>query len=328
MSQFTCYKSGLALTVPLFSISLPASAHYQHPIFSLSQKQLMSMIPRQSSYTPEEQYLYFLALLDSTELVHWKHNAQLTTESLAVAYQFSNQLIQLLGQINIIKHPAFACPQLVIYKENANLSSVSGFLHGLESAIQDWKSAYRSVSLSAKLARRKEVLEYWIKDPQKDMLKFSYILADWASLALQFPTHQYKNKSITCSAYWQQIIVACCSNSRIFEIPTADLLALIDYCEVNIEQGSIYSHALLSHLYTGRDKQKDFLGFGQVTYTVLTSGTSIETANKLAIISNAPTTQPIPDQYPSKLSYLKAKLAYDMAIKAKLEELGSQSESI
>ena len=49
----------------------------------------------------------------------------------------------------------------------------------------------------------------------------------------------------------------------------------------------------------------------------MTADTSVETANKLAIVQNAPTELPVRINYPSQFAYIKAKLAYDMAQHAK-----------
>jgi hypothetical protein len=234
-------------------------------------------------------------------------------------------MLHVVGKANIITHPSFKLPQVRMTRENCQLQSMDGWLYSIEEAFKEWNSTYKSISVTAKLARRKEVLEVWIKNPQKDIKEFGYILADWASVALQFPSNTVKGKNgLTVSEYWKQIIVSCATDFDIFSIPTADLNTLIDYCETTLEMGSIYSHALLQHLYEGRKKQSNFLGFGDTdmegSYRILDSGTSIELANKLAIIDAAPLELPTQGAYPNKLAYLKAKLRYDMAARHRLEQ--------
>ena len=145
-------------------------------------------------------------------------------------------------------------------------------------------------------------------------------------MALQFPNGKLRARGgITVNEYWKSIIVACATEMDIFTVDSADLNALIEYCETNLEMGNIYSHALMQHLYEGKRKKSNFLNSGDVdmegTYRILESGTSIEIANKIAIIEAAPTEMPVPSNYPNKLAYLKAKLRWDMASKHKAEQL-------
>ena len=109
-----------------------------------------------------------------------------------------------------------------------------------------------------------------------------------------------------------------------FNTPLADIKEIKDYCECNIPLGSIHSHKLFEVLKEGISRHVDYLGMSELSlgYTLLDSeGNAVtDTRGKDSvnnIVSSAPEALPVREEYPDSLSFLKAKIAYKIAVKQK-----------
>jgi hypothetical protein len=61
--------------------------------------------------------------------------------------------------------------------------------------------------------------------------------------------------------------------------------------------------------------QRDFFGNLDTSFIVLSPDTSVEDANKVALMATAPSELPVRGKYATLAGYLKAKIAYDMVQK-------------
>jgi shikimate kinase len=89
---------------------------------------------------------------------------------------------------------------------------------------------------------------------------------------------------------------------------------LIEYCEENIDEfstGSIFSNQLFTCLQEGLSSLNDFysLGFTQL------DASQAEQETIIKIIESAPAKEPVKSDYPNSFAYLKARMAWDSAIK-------------
>jgi hypothetical protein len=321
--KILCAYSGLQFNVDHFPASLSAR-ECVHPIFYISQKKLLGYTGKWARHelTDTDSYLLFLALLNSTELVEWRVPAVQTARTTSLIANNMESLAQIVGRINLIKHPAFVLSRIAITPESKSLDTVKYWIQNWEQAFVDFETGYRDAKKHDRLVVRESALQKLIKDPNKELRIIAKSLADWAADAGDFPVTTVLARDMktpmSLSDYWKQIILACVNEEKIFNIRKADLEELIEHCEENIEAGTIYHHALMTVLRGGLKKQINYLGLGDIditssTYRILDTDTSVENANKLALIDSAPKEKPVESAYPSRIAYLRARLKYDMA---------------
>jgi len=320
--RILCAYSGLEFKVEHFPATL-VSREICHPIFYLPQHKLISYIPKwyAGELTATDSYLLYLALLNSTELIEWRVPALKTNKSVGIVAHNIESLASIVSKMNVIKHPAFVLPRFVISPETKTLENSTFWIQTWVDQYNEWSSGYRTRTLDEKITRREEALERLINNSSRTVESYANILADWAILAGNFPksTTEVLGKQVPLCEYWRSIIKACAKNESIFSIPKKDLEELVEYCEEEIPHGSKYAHTLMEFLRNGLRKQKNYLGLGdidlnsEVTYRILSPDTSVEDANKQALIDSAPKEEPRESQYPTKISFLKAKLKWQMA---------------
>lgn len=319
--RIRCAYSNLDLQVSHF----PASLHHRecvHPIFYIPQKKLIQYLRKwgEGELTEIDSYLLFLALLNSTEQVEFRIPVIQTPLTPSIVANNMESLVRVISYTNAIVHPSFVLPRVAITKETCDLKNVAIWIADWHQCFVDFQDGYAVQKVQEKLRKREQVLQAFIKNVNRPISHYAKILADWAGEAGDFPTFlvTIDGKSLRLCDYWKSIIQKCCKAESIFSTPAQDLAELIEHCECNIEPGSIYHHTLLELLRAGAARQHNYLGLGDLdfsvtTYRIIEQDTSIEDANKLAMIDSAPKTKPEPHEYPSKLAFLRAKLKYDMA---------------
>ena len=319
--RIRCAYSNLDIQVSHF----PASLHHRecyHPIFCIPQKKLIQYTRKwaDGELTHEDSYLLFLALLNSTEQVEFRVPVIQTPLTASIVANNMESLVRVISYTNAIMHPSFVLPQVAITKETCDLKNVAIWISDWHQCFVDFQDGYAIAKVQEKLRRRESTLQSFIKNVNRPIAHYAKILADWAGEAGEFPTFNITidGKVWRICDYWKSIIQKCCKAESIFTVPSTDLGELIEHCECNIEPGSIYHHTLMELLRAGASRQQNYLGLGDLdfsvtTYRIIEQDTSIEDANKLAMIDSAPKTKPEPNEYPSKLAYLRAKLKYDMA---------------
>lgn len=332
MARILCAKSGIDLKVEHFPVYL-TSRECQHPVFDMNTTALLSYQEQwlDGSLTPIENYLYYLALFNSTNLVEFRVPATRTQFTDSIIANNMHSLINILTDIEDIGtsrvHTKLNLPRFVITPDTKDLSNTKYWLENWKANWDDYCSGYKTVTAIEKLTRQENILERLIKDKTKDVTQYANRLADWAADAGEFDIHanylvlnEY-DKPERMAEYWKRIIRACAKTESIFEIPNIDLTDLIEHCEETIHHGSIYAASLMTLLRAGAERKRNFLDLGDidignngsVTFRILDANSSIEDANKLALIDSAPNEKPIESNYPNKLAFLRAKMKYDMA---------------
>lgn len=326
MAKVLCAYSGIEFTVQHFPIYLDQRECY-HPVFCVSQKKLISYAAKWASaeLTSTDSYLLFLALLNSTELVEFRVPAFVTEHTNSIVANNMQSLLRIVSRMNMLKHPELALPRFVLSPDTKDLANVDNWIDMWHSAYAEFAEGYRTYTHTQQVLRRESALERLIKNPLKTPESYASTLAEWAAIAGRFPagTVPYDGKQIALADYWKMIIKKCARAESIFSIPEVDLSDLIEHCEEYIPAGDIYSFELFKLLREGAKRQASFLGLGDflpsgrnVTvpqFHILDADTSVEDANKLAMIAAAPEIEPRADMYPNKLAYLKARANYDMA---------------
>ena len=316
-----CGISGLALEISHFPGVLD-TATFNHPIFKLQQKTLLSRTTQffNSQFSPTENYLYYLALLNSTDLMRWNVPARYTEATPRIIAANTELLIRIIGRISIIKHPAFQLPQISINKDTCTLENSYIWLKSWEQGINDFLDGNRNQQLRERIVKRENALERLIKNPNKDIREYVHHLAKWANEVSEFPNMNvsHEGKTITLAEYWQWVIHEC-AGKRAWKIPRNDIQELIDYLTDNVETGTIFSHTLFKLLTNGLKANMNYLGFGEhntgtiKSYELLDENASVEQANILAMIMAAPQEEPELNQFPNKFEYMKALAKWKMA---------------
>ncbi len=295
-----------------------------HPIFQLPQKKLFGLYGKwtQGGLTEIDSYLLYLALFKSTDQVQFSVPAMRTEKTNSIVSGQIPRLVETVSKITAIRDYHHSVAQISINADTKDLANSHIWIDIWNANYQDYQDNYHNQKIAASIKQREERLQVLIKDSNKDISRYAHLLAKWAAESGSFPTFQVSNpisnRQCTLSEYWQEIIAMCCKEDRIFLIPKADLDELIEHCEEYVPAGSIYSYTLSNLLKSGHYKQKNYLGLGDIDitgspYRILAAETSIEDANKLAMIDSAPKEAPREANYPSKIAYLRAKVKFDMA---------------
>lgn len=323
--KITCAYSGLEFQVEHFPFSL-SSSQSVHPVFEIPQKKLLSLLGKWASggLTQTDSYLYCLALLNSSELIHWHCAAKRTPFTASIIAQCIEPLSRAVIKLNTVTEPERIFPSFAITPDTANLQNLPEWIKDWESAYQEMKDGYRSAHDSRKLLQREAALARLIKSPHAPLPKIAQHIAEWAAQAGSFPQFLIdspfrKSQKISLRDYWMELIIRSCKKENIFALSRKDLEELLSHCEEHIPLGSIYSQHLFQVLRTTIARNKDFLGLDSLgSYTLLEENAKqdVEAANILALVNAAPSEAPKREDYPSDFKYLQAKLRFDLARKA------------
>lgn len=327
MATLTCAYSGITFKCEHFPMSLHNS-ETNHPVFLLPQHKLLAYTSKWSAgeLTKIDSYLLFLALLDSSSLIEWRTNAHYKSgQTDAIVAANMENLVRIIGKINLIHHPRFALPSFAVTPDTSTLSNVQYWIKAWHEAFLDFMKGYKEQTEQERIIRREYALERMIKSTQlKNATKYATALANWAELAGNFPTfpilHPLNKNPVTLSDYWKEIITACVREEKIFQYPSNDVDELILHCEESIPHGSISAASLMDLLRTGRKSQSSYLCLSDLDVAAYKAGTLnkedvVETTNKIAMIKSAPVNAPIRTDYSSEIEFVRAKMRYKMKLK-------------
>ncbi len=318
MAKIHCAISGLSFTTEHGPLTLTLSDGYYHPIFALPYKKLYGLYSKHcaAQLTSTDSYLLFLAFLHSTDQVEWNSPASCNPADKRVTQLVENnlaQLIRVIERTNLITIPSFKQPSFIVAADNSQLSQIPNWIAAWESNIKDFSDGYASAKLQESLQKLENKLSYYLKsgiNPEN----YSFAVASWASKAAGFPADK--------SEAWCKLIRSCFNNKKMFATPIADIREVKEYCEENIEAGSIHFHALMSTLREGSSRHTNFLGLpsaNSLGYTLLPLEATKNDAEVEALISKATVEPPKRTDYTSSADFIKAKLRYAVA---KLKDRG------
>ena len=316
MAKILCGISGIEFSCDHLPIYLDCR-EYAHPIFFMPQNKLLGLYQkyRHGELSEIDSYLLFLAYFNSTDLVKWRVPAKYHAGTQSIIAQNFDSLVSAVEKINRIKNPSVHFSHIAVSPYTSNFNNCAYWIASWESTYESFVSGHASQRLRQELSEIEERLNYLCKDANRDEVIFASRLAVWADKAGTFPRFpiQVGAAVMPCNEYWKQIIRKCTNAESIFNIPSKDVQELLDHCEEYIDAGSSYAFHLFRILREGLKKQQGYLGLGDFSFSIISEDTSVETANRIAIIQNAPDSEPRRIDYPSQFAYLKAKLAWDMA---------------
>jgi len=324
--RILCSYSSIEFSCEHFPASL-YSREACHPIFYLPQRKLIPYLAKWSAgeLTPTDSYLLFLAALNSSDRVTFRTPAIRSERTPAIIAQNMEKLFRVISKLNTVSNPAVIFPTYIISEATRDLDNVSFWIDNWADCYADFLSGVSRDYDTKKLVQREATLSRLIKNPHKSASSYASQLADWAAVAADFPetmTTHHPATGLVCTLRekWTWIIIKCARQESLFSINRDDIRKILEHCESELSLGTIFTHELFRILRTALEKQKNFLGFGDLdlsatTFQILGTNDSVEDGNIRALVSAAPTELPRPEQYPSKFEYMKAKLKYDMAQK-------------
>ena len=326
MARILCSYSGIDLKIehfPLYNISRES----HHPIYDLETSKLLEFTDKwvDNKLTLIDSYLLYTALFKSTGLVEFRVPAQRTEHTCSIVAQNMLSLIRMADRIDTLGiercSEILNLPRFVISPDTKTLDNSKYWLEIWEANYKDYLTGYKTTTGVEAILRKEAKLERLIKDKQTDVSKYSALLADWAEQAAEFPTYDVldeNDKTIPMNKYWKRIISMCAKGEAIFHVPQIDLQDLIEHCEETIPHGSIHAHELMALLRSASVRKHQYLDLGDIdvtsTYRILDAEASVEDANTLALIDSAPKEPPQEKAYPNKISFLKARMKYDLAV--------------
>ncbi len=311
--KVTCQYSGIEFEVTGFGGS---KLVYVHPVFTANAGWLLSRIGTWAAqkYNEEESRLLFLALLHSTDLVRFEHMAIPDNTTVQLNME---QLARFVSWSCGITRPHLVLPSFVISKDTRKLNNVRYWIQAWQDARKNFEEGYRTQSQLSSIRNKEAALERLIRNSQRTTEDYAGLLATWAFQATNVPK--------ALQDYWRELF--CLKGIAVYNAKTVDIEELLEHMEEFLEHGSIYAHATMSHLRTLLKKNKAGLIYGlgitdadleEITsspFTIVEG--SVEEQNMAIIAANAPQEEPQPQNYSSRVAYLRAKAAYSIAQKAK-----------
>lgn len=319
MARITCAISGIRFNCSyLEGITIPHTEGYFHPIFALPYTQLHHLYSKhcKGELTSNDSYLLFMAFIHSSGKVEWVHPSTCNPNDANTKKLIENnlaQLIQVLEHTGIIRHPSFKQPSFRVTYENADLRQISNWIKEWADNIEVFRSGKADMRQQEDLQKVENRLSYLILSGEKPE-RFSHVIASWANQAAEFPEDK--------AELYMKTIRSCFNINKMFNTPLSLLKEIKEYCESNIEVGSIHFHTLSHVIKEGISRHVDYLGGSSLAlgYTLLPSlsekGKEAELKNAAEIAtlaSKAPATAPQEKDYSTSLEFLRAKLAYRVA---------------
>lgn len=308
MATFTCQKSGFPVKLSHFPYNFTG---LHHPIFNLSYNELIApqlydkWVNRE--FTEIDGKLYFLAILNSSNLVEFRTYARPT---IAICESNIEALMDIIGWIFTVKNPALHMPRIAITQDTATLDNVRLWINAWQEVRVEFDTGYRVFTEQQMLLRKEEFLSRMIHNKQKEPQQFAKLLADWAAIAAKFPQfNTYVNGStINIATYWQDILITCGkSPNHILSLNLKDMQELLTHLEDNLEHGTLFSYSVLQLLRAGISTHS--------CYMIVDGLEDIGAVNLNLLADDAPPIQPKEHDYKNKVLYLKDKIRWELAQK-------------
>lgn len=326
MSKTTCAISGIQFeTEHLNGLYISHTEGYFHPIFAAPTSALSKLYVSHcmGKLSLTDSYLLFLATLHSSNQITWEHPVTLDPTGATTQQLIENnfrQLVTVLEKTRTISTSNFIQPDFIVAFDNSHLLQVANWIKAWEDNLDEFVNERADTRQRDSIAKIEADLSYQILS-NNDPATFADIVANWADKASGgFP--------VSKSLLYHKTIKSCFDSVKMFTTPLALLKEIKDYCECNIEAGSIHFHTLMKVINSGISKHIDYLGgsslaLGYTLLPVLPDSVGkprvLTTGDKtiLSITSNATPDEPIARNYTSSITFLKAKLAYKVAMQAK-----------
>ncbi len=299
-----------------------------HPVFSLPVKSLYARLDADwyaGRLSPVEKKLLFLAIFNVSGHVSFNHPAN---PEPAIVETHIAALAKSVSWLLSIKHPGLSAPHFNINRDSHKLENMSALLQAWAESRLAFESGMRAQNLLATKNRLEMLLENKIKRVEAGIVaeSASYLamLASWAEIALNFPSfatiHPRTGQSVSLAAYWKELI--SCPESEVYSYPLTDWKELDDHIIDNLDDtDSSFAFTLMRRVKKVVYKQSEDIGLvivksqqaGQDKATYTLEPNASDKATMAAIAAKAPSSEPIQSSYATKVEFLRAKIAWNMA---------------
>lgn len=272
---------------------------------------------------PVEQYILFIALLKSTDLVKFETAAK-PKRNIVVANM--PRLLKVAAWVGFMRTKTYL-PSYVINEDTAGLSNIHNWLDSLQEAKDTFNAGHWTIGSYDKLNRRQEALERMLKSPTRNEHRFTGLLTDWALTASQADVKLDKSRL----EYWTAIFRA--RGNELANIPLDDIMDVVDYMELHLDsyKGGIFARAALHHIRSQAAKKErgDFFGildediFNFDPVDVLENPFKLlpndapQQRNLKQLAAEAPLVKPERENYPNSFSYLRDLAKYNIAARTR-----------
>lgn len=331
-----CQYSGVEFTVSGFR-NLFLREETAHPLMFADLKILTIEAAKEyirGTLSKEEERVLFCALLKQTDLVEFLTPAAPEVETIK---KTMDRLILTAGWINVTGLSVFPIPKVTIRKETKDCTHIQGWLDAVNDAKKDWQVKGTSWSLGQKLALREAALLKLIRSPARKEDTYARQMAKYFLEATSAPPYIH--------AYWIELF-ALKENSDIWKTPSVDLEELYEHMVLHLDRNTIIGADAFSRIeriiYINKRGVEGGIGLDDDDFfatsihapkftiirsldskplTVSASAfSSTEEHNIQVAIASAPKSKPVPEDYPTKVAYLRAEAAWRIAERAKLQQ--------
>lgn len=292
-----------------------------HPIFTAPIDKLILQFPRfvNDELSKPERRLYFLALLNLTGLVDFKHYA--TPSDITINANIE-PLLKVINWANRGSNSmASSLPRYAITKENNDLDNVHRWINAWWDAKINWLDTRERSKERTALLEREDAITKLIHGAYKNKLLFDRKLGAWSMDATGITSPELRK-------YWISIFTS--KEPDLFNLPTKDIEELYEHLVHNLNSAvSIVAETSIRHIYTILDKNRKGLAYAldgdsnydeassQIGDTALFTVVSRRRMNEQKIADSAPTEEPKEVNYPTKIGYIVAKAKFDIAKRLK-----------
>ena len=357
MAIFICAYSGLEVKTSHFPLYLSARTNTTatHPIFHAPQKTLLSYAGKWSNreLSSHETYLLFLALLNSTELVHFRVPAQFTSRELleteygasytnlgtdAITNANMEFLMRTIVGMNRITAP-LTFPQIIITPETCSLWNAKHWIESWDAVLKDYAEGSRKSAIREEFKNRELALARLIKSSFRKPESYATLLADWTDDVVGFPTFMVTNltgEQIPLNSYYKDIIIHA-ARGEFHKINKPDLFEMMDCIfdsmdfslekSENTGAGSIHSFTLFQILKETKKHFQTFVDCSRPavvkrpigeTWRFAEEGEEETEETEFApglqkLIAETPKEKPEQVNFSSRVEYIKAKIKWDAA---------------
>ena len=318
MRLFCQYSKTNFSTSAMLSAGVNEPVTCVHPIFYASVEYLDKLYKAWQDgklQDKKDQRLLFLAMLNATNHIDWYHHAD---PKPAVVSKHMESMHDHMMWMTDVMLPSLKLPRYAVNEHTAKLENVGTWLECWSNVRDDFDRGYMSRSEQEKAARKKSALDLLATTKNADdgskqrRLAYLRTLADWAALALQFPTD-------VCE-YWKQII-RCQTALTALDFRPVDVEELLEHITEYGDYDSTHYFALLKHVKQVLDDAKgtsvselnfaDLIADSPSQFRLPSTATeAVNVANQVAL---APTSKPVRTDYPSSVAYNIAVARWNLA---------------
>lgn len=306
-----CKYSGIEFTLPHFSKLLSARLTIpgEHPIFSVP---LHVLLNRQEDWIAgkldkEECRLLFVALLHSTGKVIFTVPAlpshQVIQQNMERMFFIANWYKQISMSDVYMNLPKFS-----ITHSTASLSSIGSWIDVWQESKIEFMARRINSRLVERIEHTEEILERAIKSSYREPDRYSNLIASWIMDVCGVP--------LDLRQEWVPLF-----RLRGVDLWNADLVKIEEMLEHMEEHmgdaaGTIYGFAALAYVREMRRKNlqgmNESLGISDRIRLITDNEDDVQSQNVKRIIASAPVEAPIEANFPSKVTFLRAKAAWHL----------------